>query len=319
MTSMNASRKTALVTGATRGIGKGIAIALGETGMRVYFTGRTEKGPLSLEATSREIERVGGKAVSVKVDHENDEEVKALFDRIERECQTLDVLVNNAYKGVQTLIDGREKKFWEMGETPGSHWDLINGVGLRNHYICSVYATRLMRKNGTKGVIVNVSSWGGLSPIFDCAYGIGKAALDRMSMDFAADLEGTGIRCLSIWPGVVGTEVFGASENIQESFGNIQWNAESPLYVGRALAALLNNESDLNASNGKIVVPSEIAKRYGIVDTDNRRRLSFRSTRFFVLSALPFLATSKYTWLIPEIHVPWWLIKLTVRPSPRFR
>ena len=157
--------KVCIVTGATRGIGKGIALQLGENGAKVYITGRTldpPKGSVvggSLKDTAAEIEARGGKCIPVVCDHMKDDDVERLFEQVKRENDgQLDILVNNAYSAVNAIFSNMGVKFWE---TPVSMWDTVNAVGLRNHYICSVYACRMMvpRK---QGLIVNVSSVGGL-------------------------------------------------------------------------------------------------------------------------------------------------------------
>merc|ERR1712086_286236 len=166
----------ALVTGASRGIGRGIAIGLGEA---------------------------GGKCVPVQCDSGNDQELAALFERIEKEAGRLDVLVNNAFSAVSWLPQTMGQAFWEKGVDA---WDEVNHVGLRSHYHASVHAARLMVKTKSKGIIINVSSFGGLNYIFDAAYGIGKAAMDRMANDLSIELYTEGITMVSLYPGLVATE-----------------------------------------------------------------------------------------------------------------
>lgn len=132
------SGRVALVTGATRGIGRGIALQVGQAGATVYVTGRTKD---LIDKTCDEIRERGGEAVGVVVDHSNDAEVEALFKRIEREQDgKLDLCVNNAYAGVKTIMDNLGTPFWETD--PIKMWDDINAVGLRNHYLCSAYAAK---------------------------------------------------------------------------------------------------------------------------------------------------------------------------------
>ncbi|KAF8561419.1 hypothetical protein P879_06451 [Paragonimus westermani] len=178
-----------VVTGATRGIGRGIALGLGELGATVYITGRTDKpteGKVggSLEETATEIKIRGGKAIPVLVDHTDEKQVTGLFEQIRREQRgRLDVLVNNVYAAVPFLCSSGDKAYYEIdGYTPGEVWDVINNAGLRNHYICSTLATRLMldyRKQAegvsNPGLIVNVSSIGARRYLFNTAYGAGKA------------------------------------------------------------------------------------------------------------------------------------------------
>ncbi len=138
--------KIALVTGATRGIGKGIAIGLGEAGAIVYITGRSlDKSSSSdvsgsLEETRAAVEKAGGVCIPIQVDHSNDEQVRSLFERIQDEQQgQLDLLVNNVFAGVQALSDAQGKPFWDFEP---SLWDSCNNVGLRSHYVASVFAAQ---------------------------------------------------------------------------------------------------------------------------------------------------------------------------------
>ncbi len=180
---------------------------LAQNGAKVYITGRTlkskENSTGSLEATVDEIKKRGGIAIPVQVDHEKPEEVKALFDRINKdENGQLDILVNNAYKGVMTIFEGRTKKFFE---TDPNQWDDINNVGLRNHYFCTAYAARLMVPKKS-GLIVNISSPGGQMYLFNTPYGIGKVGVDRMAIDCGIQLKNYNVSSLSLMLGAVRTE-----------------------------------------------------------------------------------------------------------------
>lgn len=233
--------KIALVTGATRGIGKGIAIGLGEAGATVYITGRSlersndREVSGSLRETQLAVEEVGGVCVPVQVDHSNDRQVRQLFERIHEERGRLDLLVNNVFSGVRALRNSYGKPFWksEIGL-----WDAVNNVGLRSHYVASVLAARLMSEGGS-GLIVTISSWGSMSYIFGAAYGAGKAACDRLAADMAEELKPDNIASISVWPGIVGTEhITNFAAQIDEAdasatFGN-GYNWESPLLVGRS-------------------------------------------------------------------------------------
>ncbi|KRY51660.1 Dehydrogenase/reductase SDR family member 1, partial [Trichinella britovi] len=247
------SGRVALVTGASRGIGRGVALQLGEAGATVYITSRpVDKSDSSeiadlptLEKTAEEVNGRGGKAIAVYCDHSKDEEIKALFQRIEEEQNgQLDILVNNAYSGIKAIANCIGKKFWECEP---EIWDDINNTGLRNHYICSVYAARLMvpRKSG---LIVTISSVGGLRYLFNVPYGVGKAACDRMAVDCAEELKAKNVAYISIWPGAVQTELIlnnldAVSEMAVGSFDketvkNIFINGESTEYVGKAVVHL---------------------------------------------------------------------------------
>lgn len=200
--------KVCVVSGATRGVGKGIALGLGEQGATVYVTGRSK---VALRKTAEEIDLKGGKGVPLVVDHSKDSEIQGLFKTIEKNEGKLHVLVNNCYSGVDDLFSLNEKsKFWERGI---DWWDKINHVGLRSHFISSQLAVPLMipsTKQGDLGLIVTVSSFGSLKYLFDVAYGVGKAAKDKMTADMGAELQGTGVTAVSLWPGVVKTETVNA-------------------------------------------------------------------------------------------------------------
>jgi dehydrogenase/reductase SDR family protein 1 len=133
MSTVNLKDKVCVVTGATRGIGRGIALQLGSAGAKVYLTGRTEE---LLRQVAQEIKARGGTPVPVVLDHSNDQEVKDFFSKL----PTLDALVNNAFAGVGSLHSAIGKSFWKLD--PIEQWDSINGVGLRGHYLCTVYASR---------------------------------------------------------------------------------------------------------------------------------------------------------------------------------
>lgn len=181
--------KIALVTGATRGIGKGIAIGLGESGATVYITGRTLEPTNdslggSLQETQTAVIEAGGVCIPIQVNHGDDQQICRLFERIEREQNgQLDILVNNVYGGVQAIGEAYGKTFWELEP---SFWDATNNVGLRGHYVASIYAARMMTKR-KQGIIFTISSWGGMSYIFNVPYGVGKSACDRLAADMAKE------------------------------------------------------------------------------------------------------------------------------------
>ncbi|KAK2821958.1 hypothetical protein Q5P01_022023 [Channa striata] len=211
---MSLSGWVCVVTGASRGIGRGIALQLSEAGATVYITGRQEK---TLTKTAAEVKERGGGCVPVVCDSTRDEDIEELFERIKREQNgRLDILVNNAYAGVQAIFENIEKKFWE---TDPSIWDSINNAGLRGHYFFSVYASRLMVAQG-RGLIITISSMGGLRYLFSVPYGVGKAACDRLAADMAVELKRRGVVSVSLWPGAVQTEL--VSRFILEK-GSTRW------------------------------------------------------------------------------------------------
>ncbi|MGK7888224.1 MAG: SDR family NAD(P)-dependent oxidoreductase [Leptolyngbyaceae cyanobacterium] len=351
------SGQVALVTGATRGIGKGIAIGLAQAGATVYITGRSVKpddAPIttdgvsgSLQETETAIAQVvdlaqsGGRCIAVATDHGDDDQVRSLFERIATDQNNrLDILVNNVYAGVSKLRATYESNFWDSDV---DLWDACNHVGLRSHYLASIYGARLMVPR-QRGLICTISSWGSLMPIFGAAYGTGKAACDRLSFEMARELKPHGITALSLWPGIVGTEhitqAFANSppnsspnaptssqadstqadpkaiQSPQARAGMIrdQYNWETPEFTGKVLAALAADPKVMQRS-GKVNIVAEVAKTYGILDQEGRQPASLRSLRFMVPYAVPSLQ-SKANW-IPDWRIPWWLLLLTSLASPK--
>jgi NAD(P)-dependent dehydrogenase (short-subunit alcohol dehydrogenase family) len=321
----NLKGKVALVTGASRGIGKGIAIGLGEAGALVYITGRsvnqtssTDSISGSLLETKSAVEKAGGICIAVSIDHSDDEQIKSLFEQIDREQNgQLDLLVNNAYGGVRSLISSNGKPFWESAL---SLWDACNQVGLRSHYIASHFAAKMMTQR-KQGLIVTISSWGGLAPIFGVAYGTGKSACDRLVADMAVELKPFNVASISLCPGIVGTEQFHqlAESNLESAESNLgvatiadKFNWETPLFVGRVIAGLCN-DPDLMRGSGKLQIVAELAARYRIADEYEHRPVSLRSLRFLLPQGLPTLKSrAKF---IPDLRVPWWIILLTALKS----
>ena len=305
--------KIALVTGATRGIGKGIAIGLGEAGATVYITGRTlepnhDSLGGSLQETETAVREAGGICIPVQVDHSDDEQIQQLFAQIEREQNgQLDILVNNVYAGVQAIREAFGKPFWE---SEPSFWDATNNVGLRSHYVASIYAARMMTKR-KEGIIFTISSWGGMSYIFNVPYGVGKSACDRLAADMAKELKSHNVTSLAIYPGIVGTEQItsfakeqSAENGNSSSFGD-GYNWETPLFTGRAIASLASDDNIIKYT-GKIQIVAEVAKRYKIVDENGNCPVSLRSLRFILARGIPGLRN--YAWLIPDLTIPWLFI-----------
>ena len=315
----NLEGKVVLVTGATRGVGKGIAVGLGESGATVYITGRTLEPSAnksgSLNETQAEIEQAGGKCIPVRIDHSNDEEVRSLFEQIENEQGRLDLLVNNVFAGVQAIRDAYGKPFWQAEP---DLWDAINNVGLRSHYVASIYAAKIMSKHD-RGIICTISSWGGLSYIFGAAYGAGKSACDRLSSDMAVELKPDNIASISIWPGIVGTEQivdFAAQTDTDSVEGTWAdgYNWETPLLTGRAIAALASDPNVMKYT-GKMQIVAELAQKYNLTDKDGSRPVSLRSLRF----VLPFAYSPfrKYAQFIPDLKLPWFILLWGMLRSPK--
>ncbi len=251
-------RRVAVVTGASRGIGRGIATALGERGWVVYVTGRsTGDGELTIDGSARLVDECGGVGVPVATDHGDDMQIAALFARVARERGRVDLLVNNVYK----IPDppAWSGGFWEH---PLSIWDDQVGIGLRAHYVASWHAAPLLFAATPGALIVNVSSPGGQAYHFNCAYGVGKAGLDRLTADMAIELRGTGVAAVTLYPGLVATEF---TVSWAERQGLDLAGAQTPLLVGRSVAALAD-ASDLATRSGSIQRVDDLAEEFDVVD-----------------------------------------------------
>ena len=257
--------RIAVVTGASRGIGKGIALALGEAGATVYLTGRTvEPGsaalPGTIGETADEVSKRGGTGIAVRCDHSDDAQIAALFERVaDEQGGRLDLLVNNVFKVPDPPVWGGG--FWQH---PVSIWDDMVGIGLRAHYVASVHAASRLIEHG--GMIANISSPGGGSYFFSTAYGTGKAGLDRMTADMAHELKSHGVPVFSLWPGAVKTEFVLASA--KQAGGSMDLSqAENPIFTGRAVVALAT-DAERMAKTGRVLVVADLSKEYGFQDDD---------------------------------------------------
>jgi NAD(P)-dependent dehydrogenase (short-subunit alcohol dehydrogenase family) len=306
---MTLTGKVALVTGASRGVGRGIALGFGESGATVYVTGRTSSRggralPGTIEFVAREVDAAGGRGIPVRCDHAVDGDIAALFSRIERDSGRLDVLVNNAHSGLADIAENVGRRFWEVDE---SAWDRMNQVGLRGHYIASVHAARMMVARRL-GLIVNVSSFGALGYVFSVAYGVGKAALDRLTEDMAKELKPEGVAVVSLWPGFVRTELMSSlMEDATPGYRRVfAAYGESPLVSGRAAAALAADPRILRAS-GRCLIAAEVAARHGLLEEDGKPPLSPRSFRRLVRALLP-LGWQRLAALAPTVNVPLFVV-----------
>lgn len=261
--------RVVVVTGASRGAGKGIALALGASGATVYVTGRTtQEGsaplPGTIFATAEEINRLGGTGIAVAVDHADDAQVQALFERVEREQGRLDILVNNACALPAQLVE--PGPFWAK---PLSMLDILD-VGMRSHYVASYYAAPLMARQGS-GLIVMTSSPGSVCYMHGPAYGAGKAGSDKMAHDMAVDLRPHNVAVVSIWMGLLNTERTQAVvAQDHEKYGAMMESAESPQFTGRVIDALARDAA-LMARSGKVFIGAELAAEYGVSDIDGRQ------------------------------------------------
>ncbi len=269
------ARKIAVVTGASRGAGKGIAVALGRKGYRVYVTGRSIREgdatlPGTVGATAEAVTLAGGEGIAVQVDHARDEEIAALFKRIGAESGAIDVLVNNVAAVKDELVD--PANFWEK---PLHLADILD-VGLRSQYVASYYAAPLMVAAG-KGLIAFTSSFGSVCYMHGAAYGAQKAGMDKMAADMAVDFKGTGVSTVSIWMGPMLTEraqrTFAAAPD--EAYQQFAASAETPEFTGIVLAALAEWE-ELGSVSGQTLIAAEIAQSLGLSDANGKQPPSYR-------------------------------------------
>lgn len=275
---MNAP-KVAVVTGASRGAGKGIALGLAAQGMTVYVTGRSKsnasatlKGELlqgTLDATAAAVQAAGGQGVAVPCDHSDDAQTKLLFEQVADEQGRLDILVNNAALIHENLID------------PGGFWEKplelanILDVGLRSAYVASYYAAPLMVAQN-RGLIAFTSSFGGVCYMHGPAYGAQKAGLDKLAADMAVDLEKTKVAAVSLWLGPLLTERTDiVLRHRGEQYDDFMALAETPQFNGRIIHALAM-DANLAKKSGQTLITAELALEYGITDTDGRQPPSHR-------------------------------------------
>ncbi|KZX60363.1 short-chain dehydrogenase [Halioglobus sp. HI00S01] len=265
----------ALVTGASRGAGKGIALALGAMGATVYVTGRSrEEGyaalPGTVDATAAAVTGAGGAGVAAYCDHADDAQVEALLARIDDEQGKLDILVNNATALHDALTEAGP--FWEKPLALTEIWN----VGMRSHYTTTYFAAPLLLKS-QRGLVVNTSSFGGRIYMHGPAYGAGKAAIDKMAHDMAYDFRPYGVAVVSIWMGLLLTErsqrVFDAEP---DKYAELIPTCESPEFTGRVIAALYRDPA-LMSRSGKVWVGAELAEEFGVTDTDGRQPPSHRA------------------------------------------
>jgi len=264
--------KVAVVTGASRGVGKGVALGLGEAGATVYVTGRSIKDKTDLEklggtvfTTAKAVDAIGGKGIAIPCDHREDSQVEELFKRVAKENKRIDILVNNAWGGYEKMREGRVltyfKPFWEQ---PFWRWDAMFDAGVRAAYTSSALAARLMTKKKS-GLIVNISFWSAQVYLGNTQYGVSKAAVDKMTEYMAHELKKYKVAVVSLYPGLVRTEsILRNAKHFDMS------NSESPEFIGRVIAALASDSNILKKS-GQVLVAAQEALEYGIKDIDGKQ------------------------------------------------
>lgn len=274
------SGRIAVVTGATRGIGRGTALAFAAEGAIVYVTGRTAQPsshslPGSICETVAEIERRGGTGIGAQVDHRNDDEVAALFEQVHRDHGRLDILVNNAFSLPETLTE--TKPFWER---PLDYWQMVD-VGVRSSYVAAWHAAHLMVRQKS-GLIVATSGYAGVSYAYTVLFGVCKVAVDRMAHDMAIELKPHNVASLSLCLNLALTER--AEQNLKRhpelssAITTTRATGTSVEFPGRLIAALANDPSLMKRSGGTYIAV-ELAKEYGVTDIDGNLPPSLREHR----------------------------------------
>ena len=247
-----------MVTGASRGVGRGVAISLSTDGFDVFATGRSIQSAELPPAINR-----------IRCDHFNDAETGAAFDEVRSTAGNLDVLVNSAWGGYERMLEIGQftwpLPFWEQ---PLHRWTDMMDAGVRAAYIAAAHAAKMMIVRH-QGLIVNISSWAARKHIGNVIYGVSKAATDKMTADMAQELRPYGVTAISLYPGLVRTEaVLRAAEAGWFDLAN----SESPEFIGRAIAALWRDPA-LAERSGNVLVAAAVARELGVQDVDGKQPL----------------------------------------------
>jgi NAD(P)-dependent dehydrogenase (short-subunit alcohol dehydrogenase family) len=270
--------KVAVVTGASRGVGRGIALALGDAGATVYVTGRTVtpgSSPLpgTVGETAAEVDRRGGKGIAVQVDHADDVQVAALFEQVKRDHGRIDVLVNNAIAIPEEMT--QPGSFWDK---PISNWEMMD-VGLRSNFVAAWHAARIMVPQKS-GLIVALSGYVGVTYTYSVIFGTCKSATDRMARDMAIELKPHNVASLSLWQGLTFTER--AQVNLKKVPGMasqlVSAAGTTVEFPGRIIAALAA-DPDIMKRSGGTFINAELAPQYSVTDIDGSTPPSLRAQR----------------------------------------
>lgn len=277
----------AIVTGASRGAGRGIAVELGAAGATVYVTGRSmredpaasyarllalsslERLPGSIDETAEELSHAGGRGIPVRCDHTDEAQVAALFERVTEEQGGLDLLVNNAWGGHETFDGVFQAPFWER---PMSHWDSMLDRGVRNHLMASRLAAPILVRR-KQGLIVTTTFWDRDRYLEgNLFYDLAKAAMTRLAFGMAQELRAHNVASVAVSPGWMRTEFVLAGHRTDEAHWHEQpalARTESPRYLGRAVAALAADPNVIERT-GRVLRVGDLARQYGFTDVDGR-------------------------------------------------
>lgn len=264
----------ALVTGASRGVGRGISEELGLAGATVYVTGRstaeagtTDDLPGTVEGTAGLVTEGGGSGIPVVCDHTDDERVAALAARIEEDHGRLDLLVNNVWGGYEQYdVTLFEMEPWEQ---PLWRWDRMMTTGLRAHYTTTRAVLPLLLESD-RALIVNISAGDEGKFLGDVQYDVAKAADDRLAFALAKKLKRHGVTALAVHPGFTRTERVLAEEPPPE----VMETTHSARFVGRAVVALYDSP-DLEERSGGAFKAGQLGLDYGFTDVDGSRPAPF--------------------------------------------
>ncbi|WP_425258663.1 SDR family NAD(P)-dependent oxidoreductase [Rubrivivax sp. RP6-9] len=277
----------AVVTGASRGAGRGCAVELGAAGATVVVTGRSRRGqpapsyeqirslshmdrvPGSIDETAEEVTRAGGRGIAVACDHTDEAQVQALFERVLHDHGRLDLLVNNAWGGHESFDGVFQAPFWER---PMVHWDAMFDRGVRNHLLASRLAAPTFVRQG-RGLIVTTTFWDRDRFMHgNLLYDLAKSAMTRLAFGMAQELKPHGVASVALSPGWMRTEFVLAGHQTDEG----RWHerpalarTESPRYLGRAVVALAG-DPDVLARSGQVLRVGDLARTYGFTDIDGR-------------------------------------------------
>ncbi len=245
--------QVALVTGASRGVGRGVALGLAHAGAKVFATGRS--------VTHAEL---GSDITAIACDHTNDLDVAKAFRQIGDTTGRLDILVNVAWGGYERMVEDGQftfiAPFWKQ---PTWRWDAMVTAGVRAAFVASQHAARTMVE-ARRGLFVQISSWAAQKHIANTLYGVAKAATDKMTTDMAHELKSHGVTVVSLYPGLVRTEAVLAAGVFDLS------HSESPEFIGRAVAALAS-DPHVSRRTGAVLVAAALAEEYGFTDVDGRQ------------------------------------------------
>ncbi len=271
----------ALVTGASRGVGRGIALALLTEGATVHVTGRTKSEAEavsgqragSLEGLQLEAAKLPGRVIVHHCDHKNDAETEGVAEEI-RAGDRLDILVNNAWPGYENMVEDGEftwpRPFWEQ---PAWRWDAMMGTAVRTAFMMS-RAVAPMMISMQRGLIVNISFWAAQLYEGNAIYGTAKAAADKLAADFAHELRPHRVAAVALYPGLVRTEA--VLQNAD--YFNLS-NSESPLFIGHVIAGLWRDPA-LMSKSGQVLVAAELAREFDITDVDGYRPIPLTAADF---------------------------------------